>query len=284
VSLDDPPPSRLETLAAYGAAGLATLAWVGCVVPGARLADPAAPDDLATPMARGAILLLPALVLFVTGSVGTTLAHRRNALRAALAAGDAFVALYMAGAVWWTRVRDSGTTVLVLLLAVVGLLSVRSAAQALRAPPGTDPRRFADLRLGIAILVLAAPASLLAAPGRERASLLAPFAYVALSAAGARIARTVVSLRLTAAILMTVIAAHLVVAIHYVLRGALPGVPASIDLTWAGHATIAVALTVGLLALARAALLVPPVVAQVAARRAEREAAAATPPTPSAPS
>jgi hypothetical protein len=284
VTPQDPPPSRLETLAAYGAAGLATLVWVGCVVPGARLVDPAAPDDLATPMARGAILLLPALVLFVGGSVGTTLANRRNALRAALAAGDAFVALYMAGAVWWTRVRDPGTTVLVAILGVVGLLSVRAAAQALRAAPGTDVRRFADLRLAIAILVLAAPASLLAAPGEERASLLAPFAYVAVSAAGARVARTVVSLRLTAAVLMTVIAAHLVIAIHWVLRASMPGLPETVGLTWEGRTTLALALTVAFLALGRAALLVPPVVAERAARRAQRAPPPAAPPaTPATP-
>src|SRR5688572_24270888 len=130
---------------------LATLVWVGCVVPGARLVDVSAPEEAATPMARGGLLLLPALVLFVTGSVGTTLAHRRNALRAALAAGDAFVALYMAGAVWWTRVRDPGLTALVAVLALVGALSLRDSIRALRAPPNVDARQKADLRLALSL-------------------------------------------------------------------------------------------------------------------------------------
>jgi hypothetical protein len=281
VSLLDVPPSRLETLSAYGAATLATLVWVGCVIPGARLADASAPTDAATPMARGAILILPALVLFVTGSVGTVLAHRRRALRGALAFGEAFVALYMAGAVWWGRVRDPGLTALVAVLAVVGLLSVRDGVRALRAPPGDDARAHADLRLAISLLVLATPVSLLAAPGRERASLLAPFAYVALSAGGARLSRTVVSLRLTAAVVMTVIAAHLVVAIHYALEDGLQGSPPATGLTWAGHATVVLATGVLLLALARVAFLVPPALAEARARRAAR--AAAPPPTAPAP-
>jgi hypothetical protein len=266
VSLLDVPPSRLETLSAYGAATLATLVWVGCVVPGARLEDASVPSDLATPMARGALLILPGLVLFVTGSVGTILATHRRALRAALAAGDAFVALYMAGAVWWTRVRDPGLTVLMAILAVVGLLSIRDGVRAILAPPGEDARKHADLRLAISLLVLVTPPSLLAYPGRERASLLAPFAYVGLSAAGARLSRTLLSLRLTSAVVMTVIAAHLVIAIHFALESGMWGVPPSVGFTWTGHATVALAVGVLLLALARVAFLVPAVVAESRAR------------------
>ena len=94
----DDLPSPLEKRLAYGTAVVSSLLWVACVVPGAVLADPMLPDDLSTPMARGALLLVPALLLLVACPVATVLSTHPLSLRAILAWGDAFVTIYTATA------------------------------------------------------------------------------------------------------------------------------------------------------------------------------------------
>jgi hypothetical protein len=257
----DDAPGSAETVLAYLGAGLATLVWVGCVIPGARLSEATRDDEAATALGRGAIFLLPALFLYVTGSVGTTLAARGTALRAALAAGDGFVTLYVAGALSWAKLSDGGLMAIVGVLIVVGLLSLREAvrvvvgggdAEGEDAPVAPPGGRWGDVRLGLSILVLIAPAWLFSNPQSERASLLAPFFYVAVSAGGARLAKTARGLRLTAALLMALLAAHLVVAIRWVLD---EGSPAVAGTTAVGHATVAAAAVVFVLTVARVVLI-----------------------------
>jgi hypothetical protein len=265
VAVPDEPASPFEVRLAYAAAVLASLVWVGCVLPGATLSDPAASPDAATPMARGALLILPALILLVAGPVGTILARGSFALRALLSAGEAAVTLFVAGAIWHARVSDRGVLAASGVFVLLGLLAVADTVATLRAgaraesdEPASPPPRppfltRPDLRLAIAILALLLPASLLERPGYERASLLVPFFYVAVSSAGCRFARGEGGLRLVGSVLFALVAAHLVVAIRYVL---VYGQPPSGAWTWEGRTTFAMAWGILGLAGARALWLV----------------------------
>jgi hypothetical protein len=251
VAPHDDRPSRAETVVAYAAATIATLVWTASVLPGVHLADPAVSDDLAAPMLRGPLLILPALLLLVAGPVTTVITRGAVGLRALLAAGDAFVALFAAAALAGTRTGDPARWAFAGVLALIGAVAVRDTVLALRAsqpeapwdgsdaPPGEPPPpRWADLRLAFALLVLLTPASLLARAGLERASLLAPFGYVAVSAFGARFARGPQGLRLTASVLFALLALHLLVTLRLVMREDGVGVA---SWTWCGWATVGLA-------------------------------------------
>ena len=259
----DDPAGPLELRLAYAGATLASLVWVGCVLPGAVLLDPATSPDAATPMARGPLLLLPALLLLVSGPVGTTLARGGTALKALLSSGEAFVTLFVTGAVWRAGMRDPAVLAASGVFFLLGCFAFADTVLTLRAVPATDAAGvtlngakpwFArpDVRLAAAVLALVVPTSLISSPGHERASLLLPFVYVAISSFGCRYASTERGLRLVASILLVLVAAHLVVTIRFLL---VDGSPAAGRWTWSGLTTFALALGVLAAASARVGLL-----------------------------
>ena len=229
-------PSPLEKRLAYGTAVLSSLLWVACVVPGAVLADPSLPDDLSTPMYRGALLLVPALLLLVACPVAAVLATHPLGVRALLAWGDAFVTLYTATALAAGHPSRVGV-VAAIGLAVLGAVSVRDAIRIGRAaakdPPEDVPPRANDARLALSLLALLTPASVLARGAGERASWLAPFAFVALGALGERFSHDLRGLRRTCAGCLVVLGAHLVISVRYALN---EGRPPIVGWTWAGWA------------------------------------------------
>src|SRR5262245_41904709 len=257
---NDAVPGRAETVLAYATAALASLVWVGCVAPAIRVDGIGREDDALTPMARGALLLLPALLLLIPGPVASLLTRGPSAHRALLACGDAFVALWTGGAVWAVGAHGGATTVIVIVLFLIAGLAVRDAVLGLSAGGETGeedtpppPPRYGDLRLMISLLALLTPVSLVTVGGQERASLLAPFAYVAVSSLGSRGSDGERGLRLTAATLHALVAAHLVVALRYVIVEVEPE-PRS--WTWPGCVTMALAVVVLLTAVSRVAVLV----------------------------
>lgn len=245
MALPDDLPSPRETTLAYGTTGLASLVWIACVVPGAVLADPSVPGDVATPMARGAIYLLPALLLLVTGPIAILLAARADSMRSLLAAGDAFVTLFAAGILLARRHGDVPSLVAALALLVLCVVAVRDAFRPAKAGPRPVPDATGavaggggSLRLALAVTALLMPASLLTRGVVERASLLAPFAYVAISALGSRLARGLLGLRLTAAVLLVGVSVHQIVAIRYSVED---GQPESVGWTAAGYGALGTA-------------------------------------------
>jgi hypothetical protein len=269
-------PTRTEALAAYGLAALATLAWVACSLPAGTLEGRVPADDAATPMHREAWLLVPALFLLVLGPVGVTLTSGRPGRSAVLAAQDAFVCLFAAGALTFhgglpAGVTLQGTTVraLVVLLWGVAGLSVHEAWRLVRPRAGGgEPPPARGLRLALALLALLLPSTLLTVPGQERASLLAPFLFVAIGAGGVRLAQTERGLRRTGAILHAALAAHVLVTLRYALYEAPPRLEV---LTTTGRVTLGLA--VAMLALAGVLL----VLLLLPARGALRAAAHGTP-------
>lgn len=264
----DDLPSPRETSLAYGTTCVASLVWIACVIPGAVLADATLSSDLATPMARGPFLLLPALLLLVTGPIAVLLAGNADGMRSLLAAGDAFVTLFAAGILLHDRQGDTARLVAALALVVLLVVATRDAirpAKAGPAPRDDAPRLGAsgaggvgrtgggNLRLALAMTALLMPASLLTAHAGERASYLAPFAYVAISALGSRLAHTLVGLRLTAALLLFGVSVHQVVAIRYATED---GVPVATGWTAAGLSALALAGFVALLTSVWAVVLV----------------------------
>nr|MDJ0522741.1 hypothetical protein [Planctomycetota bacterium] len=181
-------PTRLEALLAYALSALTTLLWVACVLPAGELAEVGATSDDAVPLHRAAILLVPALLLLIATPVGCTLARRERGMRALLATTDAFVAFYVALALWAEgMVVDASTTVGVLLLLLVGSLSLLETFRAVQVRDDRlgPPLVLAGARLAICVLVLVVPSYLLRF-GADRGSLLAPFFLIAVGAGGAR--------------------------------------------------------------------------------------------------
>lgn len=245
-------PSRGEYVAAYSAATLASLVWVGTVLPGVHLAAPGAADDETAPMLRASYLLIPALLLLVAGPVTAVLARWITGLRALLASGTVFVALYCAGGFAASAQRDTGPWIAAGILALIGLLALRDVVRLLRqvpAPaevPGSDPAAESspkpapgvDVRLALSLLALLTPAWLVAQADRERGSLLAPFVYLAVSAVGERFARRPATLRMTAAIVMALLSAHTLVTLRWALMRDGNGFT---RWTWCGWTTLALA-------------------------------------------
>ena len=257
---DEPLPTRSETVLAYACAALSSLVWMGGVIPGTWAAGDVGPDDRWTPLARGAPLLLPALMLLIAGPISAVLCRGPTALRALLAAGDAYVTGVMAVALWATHDKDPAVLIAIVFLAVICLFALRDAFVVVKdgaadaawaaGDPAAPPASFrtTDVRLALSMLVLLTPAQLFAEPHRERASLLAPFAYVAISALGSRFSTTERSLRLAGAVLVSLVASHLVVAVRYVLD---EGEGAGRRWTWAGTTTFLLACAVLIVSLAR---------------------------------
>jgi hypothetical protein len=253
VAPHDDRPTSAESAVAYAAATLATLVWTASVLPGVHLSDPTVSDDLAAPMLRGPLLILPALLLLVAGPVTTIITHGAVGLRALLAAGDAFVALFAAVAVAATRSGDPWRWAFAGVLALIGAVALRDTVLVLRVEEPQAPHydevtssgavpapRWADLRLAFALLVLLTPTWFLAKEELERASLLAPFGYIAVSAFGARFSRGSKGLRLTASILFTLLSLHLLVSLRFVMHE--DGATIA-RWTWCGWATVVLATT-----------------------------------------
>jgi hypothetical protein len=233
-------PTRAEGLTAYVLSALTTLLWVGCVLPAGAVARAAGPDA-ATPVHREALLLVPALLLLVIVPVGCTLALRASGMRAILAAMDGFVVLYVALAMVAAHLVRDGTTVAALaLLLLLAALSGADAVRQVRPLRGRRPG-LSGARLAIALLVLLLPLHVLLRADVERASLLAPFLFVAVSAGGSRLARSMRGLRRTAAVLQVLLGAHLLVTLRYTMFRRAP-VLGSVNV--AGKTTLALAAAV----------------------------------------
>jgi hypothetical protein len=166
-------------------------------------------------------------------------------MRSLLAAGDAFVTLFASGILLAGRHGDRPRLIAALALLVLFFVAVRDAFRPAKAgpPPAPDASGAVaggggSLRLALAITALLMPASLLTRGTVERASLLAPFAYVALSALGSRLARGLLGLRLTAALLLVGVAIHQVVAIRYAVED---GKPPATGWTGAGYGALGIA-------------------------------------------
>jgi len=213
-------PTRTEAFLAYGISALTTLLWVACVLPAGILAGPGVTGDDAVPLHRQAILLVPALLLLIAVPVGSTLARRVRGMRAVLATTDTFVMFYVALALLAEGVvRDGATVGAVLLLSTVGTLSALETWRTTR-PRDLAPRTppwLAGGRLALCLLVLVLPLHILLAPDVERASLLAPFFFVAVSAGGARLARHMQGLYRTGALVQLLLAAHLLITLRYTI-------------------------------------------------------------------
>jgi hypothetical protein len=222
--MQDEFPSRLESWAAYSLSALTMLVWVGCVVPAGPIPGAAPGGDLATPIHREAILLVPALLLLVLLPASCTLSRRRRGMRAVLASTDAFVTGYAATALWAHGfMRDIPSLVAVILLFSLSGLSGLEAWRCNRATDGTMRQsRFTGTRLAVCLLALILPLHLLLHPDAERASLLAPFFFVAVSAGGVSLARDLRGFRRAAAVLQLVIATHMLVTLRYTMFRATP--------------------------------------------------------------
>ena len=238
------PPTRLESVLAYMLSVLTTLVWVGCVMPGGELPGVGWDSDAATPLHRAPVILVPALLLLTILPVSFTLSRRRPGLMSVLASTDAFVALYAALAFGFSRrPTDAAGLVCLGLLTLLGTLSSLEAYRALRLArrgeeSGELPRWLRGLRLAICILVLVVPSRFLLQGTDERASWLGPFVFIAISAAGAQMARTGRGLRRTAAVLQLALAVHVVVTLRWTL---VDQFPTPTHITLPGQITLMVA-------------------------------------------
>lgn len=249
-----PTNARAPVWPAYAIAGLTTLLWVGCSVPAGIPVGGSLSDDGGTPLHRQPWVLVPSLVLLVLMPVAMTLTVGRQGRLGVLAATDAFLTLY-AGLVLALRsdvpdpLQPRGVVAVLLLAAlfVLSLLSMLETRRVLRGELGPPQSGLGGARLALCLLVLILPAWPLLVSGQERASLLAPFLFVAVSAAGARLARGPGGLAFTAALLHVALAAHLLVALRYTVLHDEPRIPhagpvgrVTLDAAW-----VLLALTVG---------------------------------------
>ncbi len=250
-------PSPVETRLAYAAALLSTFVWVTAVMPGVLLVDRTLADDLSSTMHRGAVFLVPALLLLVAVPVAVVLARQPLALRGLLAWSAVFVATYAGVALGAARPTGFRWFV-VAAFAVVAAASLRDALVLGHAAPdedgGPSGPRTADVRLAVSLLALLTPAGLFLFGHEERATWLVPFLFLAIGAAGERFATNLRALRIAAVLGLLTLALHLAVGVRFAL---VAGTPAGDAWTPWGTATFALALTVLALLLAWSALLVP---------------------------
>ncbi len=276
-------PSRVEAVLAYSLSALTMLLWLGCVVPSGDIevvaGAPAPPGDAATPLHREAQLLVPALLVLILMPVGSTIARRFVGQMATLATTDAFVALYAATAFALQLAPDvAANHVLVILLFLLGGLSVLEVWRCLRAGRRIPaPHKLRGARLALCVLVLVIPSRFLIHGDTERASWLAPFLFVAISAAGARLALSVRGLRLTGALLQLLLAAHVTITLRYTLY---EGAPAITAWNLPGQLTMAVAFSVAGVALLQVLALAVPGGAQSTVVRGRMKPPQAVEPTP----
>lgn len=243
-------PTARGRAIAYAISMFGTLLWAGCVLPAGRIADGYL-EDLSTPLGREAWLLIPALLLLIVGPVGVILSRMRVGLAAVLAATDAFVAFYMATALtMWGAFNGTVSAILVGLLWGVGIMSVLEVGRLLRQGAEADMTPYLrGMRLALCILALLTPSWVLVQEGRELASLLVPYAIIAVGAGGAAMARTELGLRLTSSILHLAFAVHVFIVLRYTIFDAAdPERPQILEVTAFGWITLGVSLLILLLA------------------------------------
>lgn len=252
----DQTPTRLEAFIAYSLSAATTLLWIGCVLPAGPLAIEQPPgSDAATPMHREPVLLVPALLLLVLVPAGCTLARRYRGMRAVLASTDAFVALY-AGIVLalslWQASRTYGipldvpSLIAVFLLFLLGSMSAYEAWRCTRANGAAwADRHGAGPRLALCLLILVLPLHIVIHPDVERASLLAPFFFVAVSGAGVALSRDIRGLRRTAAVLQLLLATHVFITLRFTIYRSLPAI---MGVELPGQVTLAISAAVVALA------------------------------------
>ena len=233
------PPTSTSAFLAYAMSGLTMLLWVACVLPAGTLVDAGVTEDLTTPLFREAWLLVPALLLLIIAPVGMVLSTTRGGRLGVLALTDAFIAGYAGMGLWLSGVPVLGalnrealppvgtllTSVVIRLPAIlVGLLlalAVLSLIETFRILRSGPDARVAPLlkgvRLAVCTMVLITPTVLVSLGGREVASLLVPFALVAISAAGATFARAPLTLRFTASLVHLALAAHVLITLRWTL-------------------------------------------------------------------
>jgi len=118
----------------------------------------------------------------------------------------------------WGAFGGTVSGVLVGLLFGLGLLSMLEVVRLMLGKRGSFlPASFRGMRLALCLLALLTPSWLLVQDGWELASLLVPYALVAIGAGGALLARTETGLRFTAASLHLAFAAHLFVVLRYTI-------------------------------------------------------------------
>ncbi len=250
-------PTARGRAIAYSISMLGTLLWAACVLPAGRI-EPGILEDLSTPMGREAWLLIPALLLLIVGPVGVVMSRGRVGLAAVVAATDAFVAFYMATALtMWGAFRGTVSGVLVGLLYAVAVMSAIEVARLLRQGADADMAPYLrGLRLAICLLALLTPSWILVQGGRELASLLVPYAIVAVGAGGVAMARTEVGLRLTSSLLHLAFAAHVFVVLRYtIFEAADDANPKILEVTAFGWFALGVSALMLLLTLAQVARL-----------------------------
>lgn len=247
-----PPPTRLEAIIAYTLSAVVTLLWIGTVVPGGTIEGVSNHTDAATPLHRDAALLVPGLLLLIALPVGFTLSRRRAGLAGVLATTDAFVALYAAVALWRVALpSDLAGRILIGVLFLLGALSLIEARRCIREARGERrgrplPGWLRGARLAVCLMVLILPPRFLMESHVERATWLGPFLFLALSAAGAQLARSGRGLRRTGALLQLVIALHLLIALRMTLMEKEPVIE---QLGYFGRATFGTAMAAAGLAL-----------------------------------
>ena len=231
-----PTATRVESTLAYALSAIASLVWVGCVIPAGHVVAGAWSEGAGVPLQRETVLLVPALLLLTGLPVGATLARRVLGQRAVLASTDAFVGIY--SAIVLGQALQPGEvmgTILVVMLYVLGTLSLFEALRAARSKTFDSPRSYEGIRLALCLLVIAMPSRYLMIEGVDRANWLWPFVFIALGATGARVSRSIHGLRLTSAALQIVLAAHLIVTLRYTI---FEGAPALSEVTEFGEATL----------------------------------------------
>lgn len=241
-------PTRGEAFVAYILSALTTLLWVGCVLPAGAPVMADQGSDASTPVHRDAILLVPALLLLITMPVGCTLAVRPRGMRAVLAGVDAFVALYVAIAMLVVGFTGDITSLVavVTLCALGGMAVIEVIRYTATTDDSFDQSALCGARLALALLVLILPLHVVMKPDVERASLLAPFVFIAVSAGGSRIARHMRGLRRTVAVLQLLLAVHLLITLRYTMFRTDPAIE---SLYISGKATLALVSVVVLVAL-----------------------------------
>ena len=241
-------PTRGEGFVAYVLSALTTLLWVGCVLPAGDPVMAGQGSDASTPVHRDAILLVPALLLLIIMPVGCTLAVRPRGMRAVLAGVDALVAFYVAIALVVVGfVGDAPSLIAVVtLFALGGMAMLEVIRYTTSTDEAYDQSALCGARLALSLLVLILPLHIVMHPEVERASLLAPFVFIAVSAGGSRIARHMRGLRRTAAVLQLLLAVHLLITLRYTMFRTDPAIE---ELYLSGKATLALVSVVVIVAL-----------------------------------
>jgi hypothetical protein len=238
--------ARAATWFGYTVAGIATLVWIFCALPAGVVEGGVSADDLGTPFFRERWVLVPALVLLVVCPAGVALTAQRTARLTILAATDAFLTLYAAfvltarlglpEAFHFERGVPLTLLIALYLLSVLSVLETRRLIQGRTVP---IPKPLSGVRLALCLLVLLVPAAPFLVTGQERATLLAPFLFVAVSAGGVRLSKGPAGLGLTAALLHLSLAIHVLVTLRYTIYRSPPFIPEvmaagdiTLDLAW----------------------------------------------------